>query len=100
MSRSILLFLILFQTFSPNAISQKLRKADKEIVEELQSDIDYLSNDKLEGRRSGTSGETLASDYIISSFIKAGLKPLETAEHIFSDLKYMMAEISAIHGLQ
>ena len=36
----------------------------------------YLSNDKLEGRRSGTPGETLASDYIIAAFQKSGLKPL------------------------
>ena len=76
MTRSILLFLIFFQTFSPFAISQKLRKADKEIITELQTDIGSLSNDKMEGRRSGTSGETLASDYIIGGFIKAGLKPL------------------------
>jgi aminopeptidase YwaD len=76
MTRSILLFLIYFLTFSPFAISQKLRKADKEIIAELQTDIGSLSNDKMEGRRSGTSGETLASDYIIGGFIKAGLKPL------------------------
>jgi aminopeptidase YwaD len=76
MTRSILLFLIFFLTFSPFAISQKLRKADKEIIAELQTDIGSLSNDKMEGRRSGTSGETLASDYIIGGFIKAGLKPL------------------------
>jgi aminopeptidase YwaD len=76
MTRSILLFIIFSQAFFPAAISQKLRKADKEIIVELQSDIGYLSNDKLEGRRSGTSGETLASDYIIAGFVKAGLKPL------------------------
>jgi aminopeptidase YwaD len=76
MTRSILLFLIFSQTFSPFAISQKLRKADKEIITELQTDIGSLSNDKMEGRRSGTSGETLASDYIIGGFIKAGLKPM------------------------
>jgi aminopeptidase YwaD len=76
MTRSIILFIIFSQTFFPFAISQKLRKADKEIMVELQSDIGYLSNDKLEGRRSGTSGETLASDYIIAGFAKAGLKPL------------------------
>ena len=76
MTRSILLFLIFFQSFFPFAISQKLRKADKEIIVELQSDIGYLSNDKLEGRRSGTPGETMASDYIIAGFSKAGLKPL------------------------
>jgi aminopeptidase YwaD len=76
MTRSILLFLIFFQTFSPFGISQKLRKADKEIITELQTDIGSLSNDKMEGRRSGTSGESLASDYIIGGFIKAGLKPM------------------------
>ena len=62
--------------FFPFAHSQKLRKADKEIIAELQTDIRYLSNDKLEGRRSGTAGETLASDYIIADFAKAGLKPM------------------------
>ena len=76
MTRSILLFLIFFQAFFPFAISQKLHKADKEIIVDLQSDISYLSNDKLEGRRSGTPGETLASDYIITGFTKAGVKPL------------------------
>src|SRR5450432_4768755 len=76
MTRSILLLLIFFQAFIPFGISQKLRKADKEIIAELQSDISYLSNDKLEGRRSGTPGESLASDYIIAGFAKTGLKPL------------------------
>jgi aminopeptidase YwaD len=76
MMRSILLFIIFFQSIFPFAVSQKLRKADKEIVAELQTDISYLSNDKLEGRRSGTPGETLASDYIVAGFIKTGLKPL------------------------
>ena len=76
MTRSILLFLIFFQVLSPFAHSQKLRKADKEIISELQTDIGSLSNDKMEGRRSGTSGEAMASDYIIGGFIKAGLKPL------------------------
>lgn len=76
MTRSILLFLILSQVLSPCAISQKLRKADKEMISDLQSEIIYLSNDKLEGRRSGTSGETLASGYIVEAFQKTGLKPL------------------------
>ena len=74
--RSLLFFIIFFQFIFPSAVSQKLRKADKEIVAELQRDITYLSNDKLEGRRSGTAGETLASDYIVAGFTKTGLKPL------------------------
>src|ERR1700733_491060 len=76
MIRSILLSFILILTFFPFAHSQKLRKADREIIAELQTDINYLSNDKLEGRRSGTTGEALASDYIIADFAKAGLKPM------------------------
>lgn len=76
MRRSFLLFLIFSHLFIPSLFSQKLRKADKAIIAELQTDINYLSNDKLQGRRSGTSGENLASDYIIEGFSKAGLKPL------------------------
>lgn len=76
MTRSILLFLILFQALPNAGNSQKLRKADKETINDIQSEIVYLSNDKLEGRRSGTAGETMASDYIISYFSKLGLKPL------------------------
>jgi aminopeptidase YwaD len=76
MMRSILLFLIFFQSFLPSAISQKLHKADREVIADLQADINYLANDRLEGRRSGTPGETLASDYIAAGFLKTGLKPL------------------------
>ena len=75
--RSILLFLIFFQVLLYHvAISQKFVRQIKKSIAELQRDISYLSNDKLEGRRSGTPGETLASDYIIAGFIKTGLKPL------------------------
>jgi hypothetical protein len=76
MIRSILFSLVFIHTFLPFAYPQKLRKADREVVAELQADINYLSDDKLEGRRSGTAGETLAYDYIIADFVKAGLKPL------------------------
>ena len=76
MIRSILLFLVLSQLFVTRLHSQKLRKADKAIISELQADISYLSNVKLEGRRSGTKGESMASDYIIGEFSKTGLKPL------------------------
>jgi aminopeptidase YwaD len=76
MTRSILLSLIFIQAFFQFAISQKLRKADKEIISDLQTDINFLTGDKLEGRRSGTPGETLASDYIVGGFMKTGIKPL------------------------
>lgn len=53
--------------------AQKLKKADKGILSSLQTNISYLADDKLEGRRTGTAGEKLASDFIVQEFTKAGL---------------------------
>ena len=55
--------------------AQKLKKADKAVIKDLQSHITYLSDDKLEGRRAGTKGEQLASEYISRQFAAAGLQP-------------------------
>jgi Zn-dependent M28 family amino/carboxypeptidase len=53
--------------------AQKLKKADKVIVTNLQTHIGYLADDKLEGRRTGTAGEKLAYEYISDQFLKTGL---------------------------
>jgi hypothetical protein len=55
------------------AVAQKLKKADKVIVTNLQTHIGYLADDKLEGRRTGTAGEKLAYEYISNEFKKNGL---------------------------
>jgi hypothetical protein len=68
----IFLFLIVI---SQNALGQRLKKADKQIIEDLKSEVTYLSSDKMEGRRTGTAGEKLAYEYISSQFEKAGLAP-------------------------
>jgi aminopeptidase YwaD len=57
------------------SFSQKLKKADKVTVANLQAHITYLADDKLEGRRAGTNGEKLAREYISAQFQKAGLQP-------------------------
>ena len=54
---------------------QKMKKADKQIVESVKASITYLADDKLEGRRAGSAGEALAIQYITEKFIKAGLSP-------------------------
>ena len=59
---------------TPSA-AQKLKKADKAIISNLEIHVRYLSDDRLEGRRTGTPGEKTASDYITSEFGKIGLKP-------------------------
>ena len=53
--------------------AQQLSKEDKNITEALRTSVNYLADDKLEGRRTGTPGEKLAYEYIIKAFEKAGL---------------------------
>ena len=55
--------------------SQKLKKADKLLLNTIQQHVYFLADDKLEGRRTGTNGEKLASEYIINQFKTAGLQP-------------------------
>ncbi len=54
--------------------AQKLKKGDKIILSGLEKHINYLADDKLEGRRTGTNGEKLAYEYIINEFERGGLE--------------------------
>ena len=44
------------------------------IFKEIENDVLYLSDDKLEGRETGTKGEDLAADYIKKDLIKLVFK--------------------------
>jgi aminopeptidase YwaD len=68
-------FFCLLLVTAQNAIAQKIKKADKLVLAGLQAHINFLASDKLEGRRTGTTGEKLAYEYIGSEFAKAGLAP-------------------------
>lgn len=62
--------------FSVNfCTAQKLKKADKTILNNLQTHINYLADDKLEGRRTGSKGEKLAYEYLVNAYSSAGLVP-------------------------
>jgi aminopeptidase YwaD len=70
----ILLFLpIVFSAYTQSKKSKA--KADKIIATNLQTHIEYLASDKLEGRRAGTPGEALAMQYISNMFEKYKLMP-------------------------
>lgn len=72
--------LLVLLTFAlVNAFSQKLKRADQAILKNLQSHVRYLSNDLLEGRRAGTTGEKLAYEYIKAQFQSIGLQPMGEA---------------------
>ena len=60
---------------SSAAFAQKLKKADKAVIDRLKTHVSYLADDRLEGRRAGTSGEKLAMEYIQIQFQHYGLQP-------------------------
>lgn len=68
-----------FALFTSIATAQKLKKADKATIANLQAHIGYLADDKLEGRRAGSAGEKLAMEYIADQFKTLGLQPKGTA---------------------
>ena len=59
------------------AFAQKISKSDKKTIANLKTHIDYLADDKLEGRRTGTAGEKLAYEYIAAQFKNAGIVPIQ-----------------------
>ena len=66
------------------ASSQKLKKADKAVISRLTEHVQYLSDDKLEGRRAGSNGEQLAAEYISNQFKSAGILPKGTQGYLQS----------------
>src|SRR6478736_2771339 len=71
-------FFLVQISFAQKKKAPKLSKADNTTVTNLQANIGYLASDKLEGRRAGTNGEKLASEYISQKFQAAGLQPKGT----------------------
>ena len=55
-------------------------KTSKKVIASLKADVVFLSDDKLEGRETGTIGEQLAFEYLQKRFNEIGLK---TKEHQF-----------------
>lgn len=49
--------------------------AQTPVITSMQEHVRYLSDDKLEGRATGSKGEQLAAGYIIEHFSKNGLQP-------------------------
>lgn len=75
-------FLLLLS--SQFVFAQKYKVNDK-LIDNLKDHIEYLSDDKLEGRRTGSAGEQLAHEYISKQFKKAGI------DAIGGDKNYLQA---------
>lgn len=72
-------YYLLFLFLGGCASQQKATTDAAPSVANLQSHVQYLASDNLQGRRTGTQGEALAADYIAAAFEKAGLQPKGTA---------------------
>ena len=77
--KKLLLVVLLFTSLSHAQSKRKKRlaeeKASMELVANLKSHIQYLADDRLEGRRTGTKGEQLALAYIVQQYQQIGLQP-------------------------
>jgi hypothetical protein len=70
-----ILLLILFQLAASKPNSDEQRALDAIQQMRLQSHVDFLASDLLEGRGTGTRGYDLAALYVASQFELLGLKP-------------------------
>jgi aminopeptidase YwaD len=72
-------YLIISFIFSTQILqAQKTPKEDRQTIANLQTTINFLADDKLEGRRTGSAGEKLAYEFIVKEFKKAGLQTFTT----------------------
>ncbi|MDH7464586.1 M20/M25/M40 family metallo-hydrolase [Chitinophagaceae bacterium 26-R-25] len=71
----------------PDSFAQKIKKNDKPVVDNLQKHIRFLSNDDLEGRRSGSKGEQAADSYVSEQFKTIGLQPKGTNNSWLQDFE-------------
>lgn len=55
--------------------AQDCEKTDKKTVKRIRADIEFLADDELEGRQSGTSGEKKAMEYLSRRMKEIGLIP-------------------------
>lgn len=58
------------------------QKADQAVIASLRSHVQYLADDKLEGRSTGSAGEAMAMEYISNQFKALGLQPKGTNDYI------------------
>ena len=84
--KRILLIVVLIPTLSYSQSKKKKRlaeeKANAELITSLNQHIQYLADDKLEGRLAGSRGEALAMQYIIEQYKQIGLEPKGTNGYI------------------
>src|SRR5687768_12255485 len=67
--------------------SHSLYAQERDTLDEIRTQVKYLSSDALEGRRAGTEGNLMAAGYIAGKFAEYGLKPV--GESYFEEFGYL-----------
>ena len=81
-ARNLFLWIFLFYAFI--ACQDSTTEFEDVHSDQLLADIEYLSSDELEGRRTGTEGNRMAQDYIEDRFENLGLlKFTDSYRHTF-----------------
>ena len=70
-------------------VAQAQQKSSNEtlVIASLKKNINYLADDKLEGRRTGTAGEKLAYEFIQNEFRKADLQTFTANKNYVQEFK-------------
>jgi hypothetical protein len=80
-----LTFLIRALLFSSTTMAQTMFSVqDTDVnINEFKAHLKFLSDNKLQGRASGTLGGDIAAMYIASQFERCGLKPISAEQGYF-----------------
>lgn len=88
--KKLFISLVLFSIFDANA-----QNIDRKI---LLNDIETLSSDKYEGRKTGSRGNSMAAEYIIGRFNDIGLEAYnKDFKHLFTFKNRMNKEINGVN---
>ncbi len=84
--KKILLLLVLIPVLSWSQSKRKKRiaeeKANAALVTSLKNHVQYLADDKLEGRLTGSKGEELAMQYLIQQYQQMGIEAKGTNGYV------------------
>ena len=75
----------------PIDASRDIAPADAEGARRIRADVEYLADDKLEGREAGTRGYDLAAEYVAKRFAQIGLTPAGENGSFFQNVPLLKA---------
>ena len=83
---------------SPVSAQQAVAPAPSALETNLRKHVEYLASDKLEGRRTGGAGASLAKDYIAAQFKALKLKPAALKGSYLQEFPYVTGVVAAASG--